>query len=94
MKRLIFAGALVLGLPAHAQTASCTARDTLVANLTRLGESQSGIGLSRGGQVLEIWTSSKTGSWTVVLTRSDGIACIMSYGESWIAPEIQVGAPA
>ena len=94
MKRLVLASALVLGLPANAQAVSCTARDALVANLTRLGEAQSGYGLSRGGQILEIWTSAEKGTWTIVLSRTDGIACIMSYGDAWSMAELVAGAPA
>ena len=88
MKRLAFAVATLLSLPASAQSASCTDREQLVANLTRLGEAQSGFGLSTRGQVLEIWTSEQTGSWTIVMSHTTGMACIMSFGGNWTGPAL------
>jgi hypothetical protein len=35
---------------------------------------------SNGGAALDIWTNRETGSWTVVLYRVDGTACIPLSG--------------
>ena len=95
MKRLACIFAVLLSLPASAQTVNCADRNTLVAKLTMLGEAQSGIGLSARGQVFEIWTSERTGTWTIVLSQSSGVSCIMSYGHNWAGATAQVaGLPA
>ncbi len=83
MLRLAGIFALLLSLPASAQTVSCAERAKVVAKLTLLGEVQSGMGLSNKGQVFEIWTSEDTGTWTIVLSHSTGLSCIMSYGNAW-----------
>ncbi|MDJ0824714.1 MAG: hypothetical protein QNJ16_04355 [Rhodobacter sp.] len=83
MLRLVLPFAMLLSLPASAQTVSCADRAKVVARLSGLGETQAGMGLSTKGQVFEIWTSNRTGTWTIVLSDSSGLSCIMSYGESW-----------
>ncbi len=87
MLRLGCVFALLLSLPASAQSVNCDKRDRVVAKLTLLGEVQSGLGLSKGGQVFEIWTSATSGTWTIVLSHSNGLSCIMSYGNNWIGVE-------
>lgn len=97
MKRLACVFAMLLSLPASAQTVSCADRDSVVARLTGLGEAQSGLGLSTKGQVFEIWASPDTGTWTIVLSHSTGLSCIMSYGSGWtgLSPDMAAlpGAP-
>jgi len=95
MKSLAVALAALLSLPANAQTVSCATRDAVVDKLTRLGEAQAGLGLNGSGQIMEIWASRNTGTWTIVMSWSDGRSCIMSYGESWtgLIPD-QQDAPA
>ena len=40
------------------------------------------MGLSGNGGVVEIFASSK-GSWTILVTRPTGVACVVSAGEAW-----------
>jgi len=95
MKRLAMIAILGLAAPAQAQNINCTDRDTIVTRLSGLGEVQSGLGLSNAGQVFEIWSSTATGSWTILLSHSSGMSCIMSHGLGWTgaAPETP-GKPA
>ena len=83
MLRLTSVLVMLLSLPASAQSVSCDQRERVVAKLTGLGETQAGMGLSTKGQVFEIWSSNRTGTWTIVLSHSTGLSCIMSYGQSW-----------
>ncbi len=85
MLRLTCGLALLLSLPASAQTVSCDQRERVVAKLTGLGESQTGMGLSDKGQIYEVWASDQTGTWTIVLSDSSGLSCILSYGRDWSA---------
>ena len=50
------------------------------------------MGLSqRSTEALEIFTS-ETGSWTVVMTMTDGRTCIMAAGHSWHdVPRVKLG---
>lgn len=87
-KRLISAtlifGAAALAPPAFAQTLRCMPRDALVEKLqTSYDERLIGGGLQNPTQLLEIWSSDKTGSFTVFITRPDGTSCLVSSGQNW-----------
>lgn len=71
----------VICTSAHAQQpAQCAPRDVQVQLLTeRYGESPTAMGLSQLGMV-EYWANAETGTWTVTLTRPDGITCGLIAG--------------
>lgn len=67
---------------AHAQS-TCDVRKTLVAKLdTGYGEQPIAVGLASTGHVVEVLIS-VNGSWTILITRPDGVACIAAVGEDW-----------
>ena len=80
---LIF-GAAALAPPVVAQSATCFPRDALIQSLkTNHGEHLTGGGLHSATQLVELWSSDQTGSFTVFVTRADGIACIVATGQNW-----------
>lgn len=102
MFKRLFATALVFGVaaigpPAHAQSNNCAARDVVVERLEgKFGETPSGRGLRSSTQMVEIWSSAETGSWSIVVTRADGVACLMASGENWNEIEklpVKLGTP-
>lgn len=60
-------------------------RDDLVAYLQgrEWGETKQGMGLDSAGQVLEVYASEKTGTWTIIVTSPDGQACMAALGAMW-----------
>lgn len=63
----------------------CAPRGALIEKLeTGYHESRSGAGLKTQTQILEIWTSAETGTWTVLITRVDGSSCIVASGTNWL----------
>ncbi|SFN43855.1 hypothetical protein SAMN04487859_102208 [Roseovarius lutimaris] len=82
---LIFgAAALAPPQPAAAQGLSCLPRDALVERLEgRYREHLAGGGLQNAQQLLEVWTSAETGTFTVFITRPDGVSCIVATGQHW-----------
>ncbi len=69
-------------LPAAAQTV-CGERNDFLSHLKRqYHEAPAAMGLVSNGALLEVLTS-KTGSWTVIVTRPDGTSCVVAAGESW-----------
>ena len=79
-----FLGAGLLASAASAQGVKCMPRDTLVQSLSaKYNERMTGGGLQNEQQLLEIWSSSDTGSFTVFITRADGISCVMATGTHW-----------
>ena len=70
--------------PAHAQQ-SCDVRKTLLAKLdTGYDEQPVAIGVASTGNVVELLVSAN-GTWTILVTRPNGIACIAAVGEDWQA---------
>ena len=69
--------------PAYAQ-ANCAPREAIIDRLkTMYGESLAAGGLQSAAQMIEVWTAPETGSWTILMTRADGKACVMATGTNW-----------
>lgn len=78
------AAALAPPLPAHAQSSTCLPRTALVEQLERrYHEHLTGAGLQNPEQLIEVWASSETGSFTIFITRPDGVSCIVATGKHW-----------
>ena len=60
---------------------------------TTLGERPAGSGIQRPAQVVEVWTSDRTGEWMFVTTDMDGLSCIVAHGEGWQGRAEPLGAP-
>lgn len=48
----------------------------------RYQEEPVSMGLAGNGGVVEVFASTK-GSWTIIVTRPTGVACVVSAGEAW-----------
>lgn len=72
--------------PAAAQGALCGDRETIVQRLeSKYGEQRVGLGVGRENGVVEVYTSARTGTWTILMTFPTGLACLMAAGEAWEA---------
>ncbi len=79
---LVF-GTLALAPPVQAQTA-CAKRTMIIERLeSRFHETYQGAGLQSTERLIEIWSSEETGTWTMLLSRADGISCIIASGQNW-----------
>ena len=64
--------------------AACAAHGDVVRKLAdRYGEVRTGVGLHRQDSVVEVFTSARTGTWTIVVTGADGMACLLAAGQRW-----------
>ncbi|MCP4316716.1 MAG: hypothetical protein GY789_12075 [Hyphomicrobiales bacterium] len=63
---------------------TCGDRTALLKALSeKYKESPRALGLSSSGKaVFEVYVS-KTGTWTIVMTTTTGVTCIMAAGHSW-----------
>lgn len=82
-------GALLLmpaAMPAQATeagTALCGKRQQILDSLeNRYAESPRAMGLAGNGSVVELLTSSD-GTWTILVTRPSGMACLAAAGQHW-----------
>lgn len=74
--------ALSWPVPVHAQTV-CGERGKIVGYLSsRYFEQPVSMGLSKNGSVLEVFASEK-GTWTILVTRPDGVTCMIASGKAW-----------
>ena len=66
-----------------AQAAGCGERAEIIAQLDdKYGETKRGIGLS-GEVIFGIWASDATGTWTILRSTPDGVACAIAFGYDW-----------
>ncbi|MFQ5622811.1 MAG: hypothetical protein ACE5FS_05375 [Paracoccaceae bacterium] len=90
MFRMMFAlslgigGMIWLAHAAQAQTPKCAERARIVAQLqSRFGEKQVGMGMQDTRAVVEIFVSPESGSWTILVTRANGVSCMAAAGRAW-----------
>lgn len=80
---VMFSSVLVLNIPQVSAQTVCGIHNVVADKLkTTFDEQPSAAGLSSNGGMLEVY-SSPDGSWTIVLTRPDGLSCLMATGEHW-----------
>jgi hypothetical protein len=85
LKQMFLATVLSIGLGAGAATAQtvCMKHGALVALLgERYQEFRHAIALTDSGLMLEVFVS-RDGTWTILLTTPDGLACVTASGEAW-----------
>lgn len=74
--------------PAYAQISpmSCLPHEAAVNKLEQgYGEQRAGLGISPdGGAVYELYVSPDGETWTILITRTNGLTCIAASGESWM----------
>ncbi|MGX9356574.1 hypothetical protein ACS3SW_15835 [Roseobacteraceae bacterium S113] len=67
-----------------AQTQNCGPRAVVVDRLAeRYGETRQSIGLGANNQVLEVFASQDTGTWTVTVTSVQGVTCLVASGQAF-----------
>ena len=70
--------------PAAAQGGNCAPREVVLEMLGEsYGETRQSIGLGAQGQVMELFASETSGTWTIALTLPNGITCLMAAGEAY-----------
>lgn len=91
MTRDLIAASLGLGAllasagPAAPQsTGACAMRQHVIARLaTAYGETRQSIGLGANNQVVEVFASLETGTWTITVTTPSGLTCLVASGRAY-----------
>ena len=77
---ILFLGLCTFGHSAAAQS-SCGDRARVIEHLKhRFGETQVAIEWRDDQNVIEVFQSARTGSWTILRTRPDGLTCLLDSG--------------
>jgi len=75
---------MLWGQSAAAQQPACTERMEVLKHLSaEYSESPVAMGVANNGGVIEILSSKKGKSWTIILTMPNGMTCMIAAGENW-----------
>lgn len=88
---LAVATGLCLAASSRADTAQsvqsagpCSSRDAIVSSLAKdYREAPVSLGLMANGDLLQIFASPDTRTWTIVSTSPNGTTCVLAAGKSW-----------
>lgn len=71
---------------AEAQNRNCADRERVVERLSSAyGESRQSIGLGANNAVIEVFASLETGTWTITVTNTAGLTCLVASGMAYEA---------
>ena len=63
---------------------NCAPRDAVLDRLADgYGESRQSMGLGANNQVVEVFASSETGTWTITVTMPNGLTCLVASGQAF-----------
>jgi hypothetical protein len=90
MQELVLKMSLGLGVMAlaagelAAQTSNCAPRQMVLDRLAETyGETRQSMGLGAQGQVVEVFASDASGSWTITVTMPNGMTCLVASGQAY-----------
>ncbi len=79
-----FAGVILAHKAAYSQSANCAQRTQVVERLQkRYGETRQSVGLAQNNGVVEVYASSESGTWTIVITLPNGMTCLVAAGSAF-----------
>jgi hypothetical protein len=83
---LLFTVALGVPMTAMAAPANCGPRSELLKALAKqYKEAPTAVGLSNTGALVEVLTSDRGSTWTILVSKPDGTSCLVAAGEEWQA---------
>jgi hypothetical protein len=93
---VIFTVLIIGGSPYPSSAASlvmCGQRADVATKLKQnYEETPASMGITRNGEIVEVFTS-KTGTFTIIMTKPGGLSCLLSEGGTWEElPKTLVGA--
>ncbi|MGR3463109.1 MAG: hypothetical protein ACU0B5_04415 [Roseovarius sp.] len=86
--------ACLLAIPASAQSGQCAPREMVVQRLNEAyGETRRSMGLGANNAVVEVFASDASGSWTITVTGTNGITCLIAAGQAFETVADSLPAP-
>lgn len=78
-----------------ADAMACLERSQMVNVLKdQHDEVQAGVGLQENTNLIEVYASPNTGTWTILMTQPTGVACIVAVGTNWLESDpVPAGVP-
>jgi len=84
MGALLLSGMALASGPALAQSADLRRADVVEQLGAQYSETQTAIGVTDGGGVIEVFATGDGSTWTLVLTKPDGTSRVLAAGETWL----------
>ena len=86
-----FSTALLLGavavspaVAAEQRPAACGPHTEVIKALgDKFHETQAATALTSAGTLLEVLTASDGSTWTIIVSRPDGLSCVVAAGQNW-----------
>lgn len=96
MTREIFVASLGFGIliaaAGHAfgqTTVNCGPRAQVTERLAAAyGETRQSVGLGANNQMVEVFASQETGTWTITITSPGGVTCLVASGQAYEASNV------
>ncbi|MCP5085629.1 MAG: hypothetical protein GY952_02300 [Rhodobacteraceae bacterium] len=89
-----FVGVILAHQAAHSQAANCAQRTQVVERLQdRYGETRQSVGLAQNNGVVEVFASSESGTWTIVITLPNGMTCLVAAGSAFESDDAPATTP-
>jgi hypothetical protein len=67
----------------QAPTACGPHPDVIKALGDRFHETQAATALTSAGTLLEVLTANDGSTWTIIVSRPDGLSCVVAAGQNW-----------
>ncbi len=84
-----------VGAPASAAPICATHKKVVEQLANGFSEVPIAIALTSDGNVIEVFSGTDRETWTIVMTRPDGMSCLVAAGETWESlPELPSGPEA
>ena len=81
---LAIATLMTTSLMADAQSQRCGPRTAIVEKLAqKYGETRQSMGLAANNAVIEVFASDDTGTWTITVTGTNGLTCLVASGQAY-----------
>ena len=62
----------------------CDQRDTVIKLLEdKYKEAPVAIGVTNNGGLVEVLSNDGGGTWSIIVTNTDGVSCLVAAGEGW-----------
>ena len=84
MKGIILTSFLAILPAAGFAQQNCAPREQVVQQLAeKYGETRQSIGLAANDAVMEVFANLEGGSWTITVTMTNGITCLVASGQAF-----------
>lgn len=84
MKGIILTSLLAISPATAFAQQNCAPREQVVQQLAeKYGESRQSFGLAANNAVMEVFANLEGGSWTITVTMTNGITCMVASGQAF-----------